>query len=339
METDGAGGAYGQEDPGYLDLFERGLLEWRVERLEKLLAPCRVCPRRCGVDRRGGRIGACFSAWRPVVSSYCDHHGEEPPISGRSGSGTIFFANCNLRCVYCQNHQISQRFDRTCSGEVAPARLAEMMLELQAAGCHNINFVSPTHFAPQMARALWSAAGQGLRLPIVYNSNGYESGEVLQLLEGVVDIYMPDLKYGDGDHARRYSHVRGYPDHARMALAEMWRQVGPLQRDARGVARRGMLVRHLVLPNGLADSEQVMETLAEICGTDPGPAISLMAQYWPAHRADRYPLLARRIHAGEYRRAVERAVGLGFEDLLIQDRLLAPESYQPDFDRDHPFER
>ena len=325
-----------QTYPAYLDLLKSGELEARVERLLGLLSPCRVCPRECGVDRLGGRIGPCFNRRRPAVASCCDHHGEEPPISGRRGSGTVFFAGCNLRCLYCQNHPISQGFDRAGRNEVETSNLAEMLLKLQARGCHNINFVSPSHCAPQMAEAILTAARRGLRLPIVYNSNGYDSLETLRLLDGIIDIYLPDLKYGDEATAQRYSQARHYVRHARAALAEMWRQVGPLRTAPDGMARRGMIVRHLILPNGLADSEASLEWLREACG--PDLTLSLMAQYYPVHKAGREALLSRPITSREYARVVQYALKLGFHDLLIQDERLAPEFYRPDFTRDHPFD-
>jgi putative pyruvate formate lyase activating enzyme len=269
------------------------------------------------------------------VSSFCRHMGEEPPISGRRGSGTIFFTHCNLRCVFCQNHQISQA-GRDAGDACPPERLADIMLELQSLGCHNINLVSPTHFTPQWVRALDRAASLGLRLPIVYNSNGYDSPEVLRLLDGIVDLYLPDLKYADPAAGLAYSGVREYPVHARAAIAEMWRQVGPLRLDADGIARRGMVVRHLVLPNELADSRDSLDWLAQTCG--PEVPVSLMAQYWPTHQASQHPLLARRITRREYQRVLDHAIGLGFSHLLAQDPGDAPDSYCPDFSRPHPFE-
>ena len=301
------------------------------------MAPCRLCPRACGVDRRAGAIGPCFGGWRAAVASICDHHGEEPPLSGTRGSGTIFFANCNLRCLYCQNHQISQAYRKARPDELEPAALAERLLELQARGCHNINFVSPSHYAAQMVRAIGEAARRGLRVPIVYNSNAYDALEVLRLLDGIIDIYLPDLKYGDDAAARRYSHVRGYVGHARAAIAEMWRQVGPLELGADGLGRRGTIVRHLVLPNDLADSEPSLAWLREACG--PDVTLSLMGQYTPAHKAAREALLSRTIRPREYARVIECAERLGFHDLLLQDEHLAPEFYRPDFERAHPFEK
>ena len=331
--------------PGYLKLIESGELAERASRLNVLLEDCQVCPRACGARRLEDQIGPCFSGRRAVVASSCDHHGEEPPISGTRGSGTVFFANCNLRCVYCQNHQISQFFDRRNrggnqgldAGELETHELADRLLALQGRGCHNINFVSPSHFAPQMVRAIEDAAGRGLKLPIVYNTNGYDSLEVIRLLDGIVDIYLPDLKYGDSATGQRYSHVRNYVEHARTAIAEMWRQVGPLEVGPDGIARRGMILRHLVLPNDLADSEASLRWLREACG--PDLTLSLMAQYYPAHHAHRHPLLSRPVTAREYERVVRCAERLGFHELLIQDPQLAPESYRPDFDQNHPFHR
>ncbi|MCL5269751.1 MAG: radical SAM protein [bacterium] len=329
--------------PGYLGLAETGELSRRVERLRTLLEPCRLCPRGCGAERLSDRIGACFSGRRAQVASWCDHHGEEPPLSGTRGSGTVFFANCNLRCVYCQNHQISQRFrrfseadptGRAGEGELTAESLAAVLLALQARGCHNINFVSPTHFAPQMAEAVALAAARGLRLPIVYNTNAYDSPEALRLLEGIVDVWLPDLKYGDAETGRRYSRVRDYPAHARAAIVEMWRQGGALRLGEDGTARRGVIVRHLVLPNDLADSEASLRWLREAA---PGATLSLMAQYFPAHHALRHPLLARRATAREYARVIDLAVGLGFREILAQNPADAPDHYRPDFEHEHPF--
>jgi putative pyruvate formate lyase activating enzyme len=327
--------------PGYLRLLHSGELARRVETLEALLGPtCRVCPRLCAVDRAADELGPCFAGARAAVSKTCDHHGEEPPIAGAKGSGTVFFSNCNLRCVYCQNHQISQQFKRGSAGEnrpgeLEPAELAERLLNLQARGCHNINFVSPTHYVPQLARAVLLAAGRGLHLPIVYNTNAYDSLEAIRLLDGIVDIYLPDLKYGDNAVGQEYSRVNGYVDHARAAIAEMWRQVGPLQLGGDGLARRGLIIRHLVLPNDLADSELTLDWIKVTLGT--GVTLSLMAQYYPTNKAERYTLINRRITSREYVRVIEYAQKLGFTELLIQDEHIAPEYYQPDFSQEHPF--
>src|ERR1700704_916987 len=215
-----------QVEASYLRLLRSGELRRRVEALEALLERCTVCPRDCLNNRLQDEIAACYSGRLPIVSSYTPHFGEEPALVGTHGAGNIFFGNCNLRCVYCQNYQISQTHKEQIKNEVTHERLAEMMLELQARGCHNINFVSPTHFAPQMARAILLAAEQGLRLPIVYNTNAYDSVEVLQLLDGVVDIYLSDLKYAEDDAGYLYSKVRGYRECSRAAIAEMYRQMG-----------------------------------------------------------------------------------------------------------------
>src|ERR671932_539848 len=210
--------------PNYLALYESGELEERVQALEKLLLSCTVCPLDCGNNRMENQLARCFSGRLPIVSSYTKHFGEEPAIVGTRGAGLIFFGNCNLRCVYCQNYQISQTHKEQIKNEVTHERLAEMMLELQGRGCHNINFVSPTHFVPQMARAILLAAAQGLRLPIVYNTNAYDSVEVLRLLDGVVDVYLPDLKYAGDEEGYLYSKVRSYTECAPRAVQEMYRQ-------------------------------------------------------------------------------------------------------------------
>src|SRR5215204_3372908 len=237
----------------YLALLDQGLLEKRVEELERLLERCTVCPRDCLNNRLNNEIAACYSGRLPIVSSYTPHFGEEPPLVGTKGAGNVFFGNCNLRCVYCQNYQISQTHKQQIKNEVSHERLAEMMLELQSRGCHNINFVSPTHFAPQMARAILIAAERGLRLPIVYNTNAYDSVEVLRLLDGIVDVYLPDLKYADSDAGFQYSKVRDYTMHARAAIKEMFRQTGDeLIYGADGLLKRGLVIRLLILPNDLA---------------------------------------------------------------------------------------
>src|SRR5881394_1408288 len=212
--------------PGFRALFEKGELKHRVEALEALLERCTICPLDCGNNRLKDELARCYSGRLPIVSSYTAHFGEEPPLTGTRGAGNIFFGNCNLRCVYCQNYQISQADKDQIKNQVTHERLAEMMLELQARGCHNINFVSPTHFAPQMARAILIAAEKGLRLPIVYNTNSYDSVEVLKLLDGIVDVYLPDLKYAEDEAGLLYSKVRSYREVSRAAIAEMYRQMG-----------------------------------------------------------------------------------------------------------------
>src|ERR1700682_2360213 len=226
LKTVGLRTPAGLTEPSYLALWRSGELYRRVQALEALLEHCTVCPRDCLNDRLKNQIAACYSGRLPVVSSYTPHFGEEPPLVGTRGAGNIFFGNCNLRCVYCQNYQISQNHKEQIKNEVTHERLAEIMLELQTRGCHNINFVSPTHFAPQMARSILLAAERGLNLPIVYNTTAYDSVEVLGLLNGIVDVYLPDLKYAEDEAGYLYSKVKGYKEYARLAIGEMYRQVG-----------------------------------------------------------------------------------------------------------------
>jgi putative pyruvate formate lyase activating enzyme len=320
--------------PSYLPLLETGELERRVEALERMLASCTVCPLDCGNDRTRGELARCYSGAQPIVSSYTAHFGEEPALTGTRGAGNIFFGNCNLRCVYCQNYQISQTHRQQLKNEVTHERLAGMMLELQERGCHNINFVSPTHFAPQMARALLIAAGRGLRLPVVYNTNAYDSVEVLRLLEGVVDVYLPDLKYSDSADGYNYSKVPNYAEHARAALREMYRQTGDqLIFDGGGLLRRGLVVRLLVLPNDVAGLRDSLEWLK---GTlSPRVAVSLMAQYYATNKAatdERYILLSRRITETEWARAASLLEELGMEEGWMQEYDGASHYYRPDFD-------
>ena len=287
----------------YQTLYQSGELAARAARARAMLSPCHLCPRRCQVDRSGGESGACRTGATALVSSYGPHLGEEAPLVGRHGSGTIFFTNCTLRCMFCQNYTISQR------GEGWPAtagEIAAMMLSLERRGCHNINLVTPTHVVPQILEALIEAAAQGLSVPLVYNCGGYESLETLRLLDGVVDIYMPDMKYSDETTARRLSGVKGYPAANREAVREMHRQVGDLALDDQGIAQRGLLVRHLVLPNGLAGTEGVVRFIASEVSTHT--YLNVMAQYRPAHRAHRLPALSRPLTTEEYAAAVALAL-------------------------------
>ena len=327
-------------DPGYLKLLAANELAPRVEQLERLLASCAVCPKDCGNDRIAGEIAACYSGALPIVSSFTAHFGEEPCLSGTNGAGNIFFGNCNLRCVYCQNYQISQTWRQQQKNEVTHERLAEMMLELQGRGCHNIGFVSPTHFAPQMARAILIAAGNGLRLPIVYNTNAYDSVEVLKLLDGIVDVYLPDLKYADSDAGFQYSKVRDYATHARAAIKEMHRQMGDsLVFDDAGLLKRGLMIRLLVLPNDIAGIAGNLKWIHD--ELSPKTAISLMAQYYATNKAatdERYILLSRRISEGEWFEAVSLLDDLGMEEGFMQEYESASYYYRPDFeDADKPF--
>jgi putative pyruvate formate lyase activating enzyme len=324
----------GKTEASYLCLLRSGELHRRVAALEALLERCTVCPRDCFNNRLQDEIAACYSGRLPIVSSYTTHFGEEPPLVGTRGAGNIFFGNCNLRCVYCQNYQISQTHKEQIKNEVTHERLAEMMLELQTRGCHNINFVSPTHFAPQMARAILLAADHGLRLPIVYNTNAYDSVEVLKLLDGIVDVYLPDLKYAEDEAGYLYSKVRSYASVSRAAIAEMYRQMGhELVYDEDGLLQRGLVIRLLVLPNEVGG---VRESLRWIHGElSPRVAVSLMAQYYPTNVAGtnrRYALLARRIRETEWLRAVAALDEFGMEEGWMQEYDGASFYYRPDFD-------
>jgi putative pyruvate formate lyase activating enzyme len=289
---------------------ETGELRWRVSQAYARMSDCCLCGQECGVDRTQGELGVCRTGDLARLTSYGPHLGEEDPLRGMRGSGTIFFGRCNLRCQYCQNYDISQRDS---GQEVEPTELAAAMLALQNSGCHNINFVSPSHVAPQIMAAVLVAAQAGLRLPLVYNTGGYDSLETLALLDGVIDIYMPDMKYADPEIGLRYSRIRDYPRINQDAVREMHRQVGDLQMDERGIAIRGLLVRHLVLPNDLAGSQQVFRFLAQEISTNT--YLNVMDQYRPAYRAHKFPALNRRITREEYQRALDLAREAGLTRL------------------------
>ncbi len=283
--------------PRYLGLSPTDVRD-RIAAADELFSVCRLCPRRCGARRTAGEMGACGVGADARVASYGPHFGEEQPLVGAGGSGTIFFARCNLSCVFCQNADISQLGDGLA---VSAQQLASIMLDLQERGCENINVVTPTHQMPQILHALAIAREHCLHLPIVYNCGGYESVEALRILDGIVDIYMPDLKYADDEIGLRYSGVERYFTVARSAIREMHRQVGDIEMDGRGVARRGLLVRHLVLPNGLAGTAGAVAFLTEL---SPRTYINVMAQYRPCYRASDYPELSRRPTAAEFAEAV-----------------------------------
>jgi putative pyruvate formate lyase activating enzyme len=297
--------------PAYRQLLEGGEFAQRVAAGWARLEDCDLCARYCHVNRRKGIEGAvCRTGERAVVASYGPHHGEEDPLRGWAGSGTIFFSWCSLRCVFCQNWDISQR---GMGREVQPREIADMMLELQRLGCHNVNLVTPSHVVAQIIAAVHDAAQRGLTLPLVYNTGGYDSPEALALLDGIVDIYMPDMKYGDSSLARRYSKVRNYVEVNRAAVKEMHRQVGDLVLDAKGIAQRGLLVRHLVLPHGIAGTAKVLRFLAtEISDIT---YLNLMDQYRPCYRTGEYCELDRPLTHEEYREALELAVRSGLERL------------------------
>jgi len=292
------------------ELFHKGKLMERIEADKSLLQSCHLCPHHCGVNRLEGEVGRCHTASEAIVSSYGPHFGEEAPLVGRCGSGTIFFTNCNLRCLFCQNYPISQLGE----GEnVNKEELACMMLSLQAQGCHNINLVSPTHVVPQILEALGVAMELGLHLPLVYNSGGYDSVETLKILDGIVDVYMPDMKYGDKRVAKELSGIENYPQVNRAAVKEMHRQVGDLKIDRDGIAQRGLLVRHLVLPNGLAGTKEVLNFISKQISLNT--YVNIMAQYRPCYKAYEIPSLARPISTAEFQEAVELAHQAGLNRL------------------------
>jgi len=287
----------------------------RLKKAYSLLSPCRACPRNCGVDRFHDETGVCGMGFLPEVSSDNLHFGEEPPISGTRGSGTIFFAGCSLRCVFCQNYPISQMRH---GNRVSLPRLADMMIRLQKRGAHNINLVTPSHFAPQIMASLLIAYRRGLKIPLVYNCSGYESPEMLGLWDGIVDVYMPDMKYAEPENAKTYSSAPEYPVINRAAVLEMARQVGVLDLDAEGIALKGLLIRHLVLPENIAGTETVLRFIAE--RISPETHISLMSQYFPAHKAHGMPPMDRKITRSEYDAAQSLLERFGLERGWVQNK-------------------
>jgi putative pyruvate formate lyase activating enzyme len=302
-------------EPSYLDLHRSGELRRRARLAMASLATCELCPRACHVDRLDGGRGACQAGADAVIASWNLHHWEEPPVSGTRGSGTIFFSGCTGKCIFCQNYPISQL---GYGNRVSIDRFAAMLLELQRRGAHNINFVTPTHFVPQLLAAVDVAAGRGLRIPLVYNTSGYERVETLRLLDGVIDIWLPDAKYTDDTTARQVSGFPRYVPANRAALQEIYRQVGDqLILDEDGIARRGMIIRHLVLPDNLADTAGVMAWIA----TELSPAVhvSLMDQYFPAYKALDHPALGRKITPEEYEASLEAYEAAGLQNGWMQE--------------------
>lgn len=290
--------------PAYIATYERGELEERIEKLEDMLNECKLCPRGCGVNRNRGEKGYCRSDKNLVVSGVQPHFGEEDVLVGTHGSGTIFFTNCNLGCVYCQNYDISHL---GYGQRMTEEELAIHMLNLQKSSCHNINFVTPTHYTPQIVKALRIAIEKGLQIPIVYNCGGYEAKSTIELLDGIVDIYMPDIKYGNVESGERYSNAPDYFTVCKEAVKEMHRQVGDLKVD--GVAWQGLLIRHLVLPNGLAGSAEVLKFIATEISTES--YVNIMLQYRPTYKAYEYKELNRGINMSEYRDVIDIASKLG----------------------------
>jgi putative pyruvate formate lyase activating enzyme len=296
--------------PAYLSLLQSGELSQRVGQAYAHFDACDLCPWECKANRNAGKMGLCRSGLRARVASYGPHLGEERPLRGWKGSGTIFFARCNLRCQYCQNHEISQT---DAGDEIEPEGLAEIMLALQSAGCHNINLVTPSHVVPQILAAVLVAAQAGLRLPLVYNTSGYDAIVALELLDGVVDIYMPDMKYASAQIARSYSKARDYPRHNQAAVLEMHRQVGDLCIGSDGLAQRGLIIRHLVLPNELAGSGEILRFIAERISLNT--YLNLMDQYRPMYNAQRFTKLKRCLRPQEFQQALDEAQALGLQRL------------------------
>lgn len=287
--------------PSYLELHRNGGLRKRIQEAQSLLESCCLCPRKCGVNRIKDKKGFCRTGSRARVYSYGPHSGEEPPISGQRGSGTIFFSGCNMSCVYCQNYKFSQLNPE--DKEMESEELAQLMLELQKSGCHNINLVTPTHILPQILEALSLAISGGLRLPLVYNTSGYELPEVISLLDRIVDIFLPDMRYADNEMSERYSKTLYYPESNRAAIIRMYQQVGNAQINQQGLIEKGLIIRHLVLPDNIAGTEKIMNFIAQEVSISTH--ISLMSQYLPCYKAGEFPEINRRISEQEYTQAEE----------------------------------
>ena len=300
--------------PPYLEAYRNGRLSRLIEETQEMLESCSICPRKCKVNRLKDEKGFCKTGLQASVCSFLAHHGEEPPISGTKGSGAIFFSHCNMSCVYCQNYEFSQLGQ---GKEVDAEGLAQFMLELQKMGCHNINFVTPTHVMPQILKALEIACSQGLDLPLVYNTGGYETLEAIKLLAGIIDIYLPDMRYADSDIALKYSSAPDYPKYNQEAVKEMHRQVGIARMDNTGIIKSGLVVRHLVLPNNLSGTEKIMKFIRDELSEKT--YLSLMSQYLPYYRAAQFPEISRRLKSGEYEKAKEILERYGLHNGWIQE--------------------
>lgn len=297
--------------PSYIELYKNGELEKRINKLFSFLASCKICPHHCKVDRFHSKDGYCSTGVLPIVASYNAHFGEEPPITGYHGSGTIFFSNCNLKCMFCQNCDISQLHH---GREISYDDLSTIMIDLQNKGCHNINLVTPTHIIHAILNALPKAIEKGLKIPLVYNSGGYDSPEIISMLEGIIDIYMPDVKYMDEKLAYRLSKAKRYPQIAKMVIYEMYRQVGDLQTNELGIATKGLLIRHLILPGYICNSKGVMDFLKTV---SPNLYVNIMDQYHPEYLALQDNNLTRRITLDEYNEVVEYAKNIGMQHINI----------------------
>lgn len=311
-------------------------MKQRAEKAFQILESCRSCPHYCEVDRTKNELGFCHSRVLPIVSSYTPHYGEEPVLSGTLGAGNIFFGNCNLRCMFCQNFEISQNWKVERENEISSERLADIMIELQERNCHNIGLVSPTHFSAVILKSIQLAVEKGLFLPVIYNSNGYDSVKMLKLYNRVIDIYLPDLKYGDNQSAKTYSKIDYYFDEVKKAIKEMFNQVGDELVYDGDVVVRGLIIRHLVLPNGLAESEKVFKFIAE--ELSPHVHISLMSQYYPSNKASNDILINRPLRESEYEKVLELMDKYRLHNGWLQE-MESSENYRPDFnyDRKNPF--
>lgn len=300
--------------PSYLESYQNGNLKKVAHKTFKMLESCQICPRRCKANRLKNEKGFCKTGLKPMVCTFLPHHGEEPPISGVNGSGAIFFSYCNMACVYCQNYEFSQLGQ---GKEVDFEELADIMLKLQKTGCHNINLVTPTHIMPQILKALELAIPKGLRIPLVYNTGGYELPEIIEMLEGIIDIYLPDMRYADSDKAVKFSLATDYPKYNQESVKEMHRQAGIADIDSAGIIKRGLIIRHLVLPNNISGTEKTMKFIAKELSTET--YISLMSQYLPYHKAKGFKEIARRLHSQEYAQAKQIMGNFGLYNGWIQE--------------------
>ena len=305
-------------------------LEDKVSRLKEIFKDCVLCPRKCHVNRTKGELGYCRLPAKIVMDCALAHHGEEPPLSGKKGAGTIFFSSCNLGCIYCQNYQISHE---VCGKELTATQMAEVMLDLEKRGCHNIEPVTPTPQTPLIMEALFLARSQGLKIPFVYNCGGYENPEIIKMLAGMVEIYLPDFKYGLEENGLAFSSAPEYPRFALDSLKEMVSQVGDDLELENGVAKRGVIVRHLVLPGGMENSKEALRLIKKEISTSV--PLSLMSQYTPIDKVRHHPLLGRRINKNEYKQILDYALKLGFKNLFVQE--VNDYRLTPDFDRENPF--
>mgnify|MGYP005840115679 CR=1 FL=1 len=326
---------YNNFQASYLKISEDDF-QRRIDKLIYKLTSCDICPHDCFVNRQENVLGKCLSGFLPIVSSYTLHFGEEPVLSGRNGAGNIFFGNCNLKCIYCQNYEISQNYKEEKKNEVSFERLAEIMIDLQNQNAHNIGLVSPTHFTPQIMKSIFLAKKNGLHLPIIYNTNAYDSVEVLKEFHNVIDIYLPDFKYGKDEIGKKLSKVTNYFQKACESISEMFNQVGDELIYENGIVVRGLIIRHLILPNDLAESERVFEFIAK--KLSPKIHISVMAQYYPTNKADKEILINRTIRASEYERILDLLEKYNLENGWAQE-FESQNYYRPQFikDRANPF--